>query len=121
MKFILFFLCWLCLANPSFSQTEIKLDSVDKHVGDSVIVCGQVNDAYYASRIENTPTFLNIGGKYPNQKLTVVIWNDIRKEFEKAPEEMFKDQKICVLGRIELYKGKPQIVVRRAIQITVPK
>lgn len=102
-------------------QKIINLDEVNKHIGDSIKVCGQVYDTYYAARTEDTPTFLNVGAKYPNQLLTVVIWSDVRKEFEKAPEVLFKDKEICIIGRLELYKGKPQIVLRSVKQIADTK
>lgn len=119
MKAIILIITFLVCACSLIAQKSISLDEIDKHIGDSVQVCGQVNDAYYASRVENTPTFLNIGAKYPNQKLTVIIWKDVRREFERAPEELFKDQKICVIGKLELYKEKPQIVIRKSSQIRV--
>ena len=99
------------------AQKPISLDEVGKHIGDSVKVCGQVYDTYYAVRTENTPTFLNIGAKYPNQLLTVVIWGDVRKKFEGNPEEVFKDKQVCVIGKLEIYKDKPQIVIQKTDQI----
>jgi hypothetical protein len=100
-------------------QKAINIHEVSKHIGDSVKVCGQVYDTYFAGRTESTPTFLNIGAKYPNQLLTVVIWNDVRKEFEKAPEELFKDKTVCIMGRLELYKEKPQIAIHKSSQIII--
>ena len=48
---------------------------------------------------------------YPNQALTIVFWEETRKKFEKSPEELFADKNVCVTGRVELFKEKPQIVV----------
>jgi hypothetical protein len=121
MKTSLLILLLFLISSILLSQQTIKLDEVEKHIGDSIKVCGYVSDVYYASRVENTPTFLNIGAKYPNQLLTVVIWNDVRKEFEKVPEELFKNKEICIIGRLELYKGKPQIVLRGTALITSSK
>ena len=99
------------------AQQSINLDEVGKHIGDSVKVCGQVYDTYYAVRTENTPTFLNIGARYPNQLLTIVIWEDLRKQFDKTPEELFKDKDICIVGKIEFYRDKPQIVIKSKDQL----
>ena len=101
------------------AQQSINLDEVGKHIGDSVKVCGQVYDTYYAIKTENTPTFLNIGAKYPDQKLTVVIWGEMRKLFDVKPEEFYLTKTVCITGRIELYKEKTQITIKQKTQITI--
>jgi len=42
--------------------------------------------------------------------LTVVIWSDIREKLKGKPELDFKNKNVCISGKIELYKGSPQIV-----------
>ncbi len=116
MKYILS-LGFLFIAISSYSQTAIRLEDVGKHIGDSVKVCGKVFGIRYLEQSKNSPTLINLGAVYPNQLLTVVIWDDIRKQFEKTPEEMFKDKEICVTGRIKLYKEKEQIVILKKDQI----
>ena len=118
MKYFFLFII-VSVSMVANAQKPISLDEVGKHIGDSVKVCGQVYDTYYAVRTENTPTFLNIGAKYPNQLLTVVIWGDVRKKFENNPEEVFKDKQVCVIGKLETYKDKPQIVVQKTYQISI--
>ena len=107
---------FICLF--SISQTEIKLEDVAKHIGDSVKVCGQVMGIRYLEQVNNKPTLINMGAGYPNQLLTVVIWDDVRKQFEKAPEDLFQNKMVCVTGKIELFREKPQIVVRKTEQVS---
>ena len=71
------------------------------------------------NRLKNSPTFLNVDASYPSQALTVVIWEDTRKKFEKSPEELFADKNVCVTGRVEVFKEKPQIVVKAISQLVV--
>ena len=118
MKYISLFII-LGVSIMVSAQKPINLDEVSKHIGDSVKVCGHVYDTYYAVRTENTPTFINIGAKYPDQKLTVVIWGEVRKKFEGNPEEVFKNKEVCVIGKLETYKDKPQIVIQKTDQITI--
>ena len=106
---VIFFL-WSISAS---AQTTIQLADVGEYVGDSVTVCGKVSGGLFLEQAKGKPTFLNLGAAFPNHSLTIVIWNDVRKLFEKAPEELFKDKDVCVTGRVELFRGKPQIVVRR--------
>ncbi|TWI77929.1 hypothetical protein IQ13_4170 [Lacibacter cauensis] len=103
----------------SYAQTNIPLEEAVKHVADSVTVCGKVSGARFLETAKNTPTFLNLGPAFPNNALTIVIWSDVRKQFETAPEVLFKDKEVCVTGRIELYKDKPQIVLRRREDLKV--
>ena len=117
MKYLFSVLLLVILAAVSNGQVAIKLEEVNKHVGDSVKVCGKVYGVKYLQLAKNSPTFLNIGAAYPNQALTLVIWEDTRKKFEKSPEELFADKNICVTGRVELFKEKPQIVVTSVSQL----
>ena len=109
----------LFLSFYSFSQTVIKLEEVSKHIGDSVTVCGKVRGIRFLETVKNTPTFINLGQAFPNHSLTIVIWNEVRKQFETAPEVMFKDKEVCVTGRIELFREKPQIVLKRKEDVEV--
>lgn len=105
-------------ADITNAQTKINLDDVSKHIGDSVTVCGPVASIRYFENTNRKPTFLNIGDKFPNQKITLVIWEDVRKNFKEAPESLL-NKKICITGRIILYKEKPEIVIERPEQVTL--
>ena len=119
MKKLLFLAFSILFAVVSYAQVAIKLEDVGKHVGDSVKVCGKVYGVKYLQQAKNSPTFLNVGAAYPNQLLTVVIWEETRKKFEKYPEELFADKNVCITGRVELFKEKPQIVVASVVQLLV--
>jgi len=101
----------------SFSQTTVKLEDAANHVGDSVKVCGKVADAAFVETMENGPTFLNLGAPYPNQLLNLVIWKDQRNQYDAAPEKFYVNKNVCVTGKIETYKNKPQIVIQKVQQI----
>lgn len=117
MRYIFTLFILIAITGITYGQTTIKLEDVGKHVGDSVKVCGKVYSVRYLEQSRNSPTFINIGGAYPNQLLTVVIWSDVRKQFEKTPEELFKDKEVCVTGKVELFKGKEQVVIRLKDQL----
>ena len=101
------------------AQTNIKIEEASSHVGDSVHICGKVYGVKFFNTTSTSLTFVNLGGAYPNQLLTAVIGKEARATFEKTPEELFDNKTICVDGKIELYKGKPQIVVTDKKQISV--
>lgn len=118
MKSISFSLLSLFFAGIINAQTNIKLEEVGRHIGDSVTVCGKVSDLRYFETSKNQPTFLNIGDRFPRQLLTVVIWGTVRSQFKEKIEDL-KDKHICITGRIQLYKEKPEIVIGDPAQISV--
>lgn len=63
--------------------------------------------------------FLNLGGDYPDQKLSIVIKGKDRDKFTVSPEIAFKNKTICVTGVLSNYNGKPEIVVTDPDQIKV--
>ena len=117
MKHLILSIISLLIASFSFCQTEIKLEDVSKHIGDSVTVCGKIFGGKFLSSSNNQPTFLNMGAAYPNQLLSIVIWGNTRKLFSYKPEEKLKNKNVCVTGKIETYKNKPQIVIQKVQQI----
>jgi hypothetical protein len=119
MKHLILSIVILLVANFSFCQTEIKLEDALKHINDSVKVCGKVAGIRFLENSEGQPTFINMGAAYPKQLLTVVIWGIVRSKFEKKPEELFMDKEVCVIGKIEIYKEKPQIVIAEPNRIMV--
>ena len=117
MKRITILFATIIFSITAFCQTEIKLEQIGKHIGDSVKVCTKIYGGIFLERSKGTPTFLNAGGSYPNNPLTLVIWSDVRKEFADKPEEFFNDKMVCIFGKVELFKDKPQIVNQSKSQI----
>ena len=118
MKQILFSVFTFFILGMANGQSAIRLDEVTRHIGDSITVCGNVSDMRYFENSKNKPTFLNIGDKYPNQQLTLVIWENVRSLFTGKVEDL-KDKKVCITGRIILYKDKPEIIIENPGQIVV--
>ena len=102
-----------------FSQTITPKQAQD-YVGKKVTVCGEVSNIFYYERGKGSPTFIDMGGNYPNQEFDVVIWEENRKKFSYDIESL-EDSKICVTGRIKEYRGKPEIVVSNPTQINKEK
>jgi DNA/RNA endonuclease YhcR with UshA esterase domain len=86
-------------------------------IGKEAKVCGNVKSTRYASGSNRKPTFLNLDKAYPDPIFTVVIFDENRPKFDK-PEEKFRDKDICVAGKIQEYRGTPEIVVTDQKQIT---
>ena len=96
----------------------LTTDQASQHVGKLATVCGFVASARYAAKSRGRPTFLNLDEPYPHHIFTVLIWGNERPAFG-SPELTFRGKRICATGRIELYKGKLEIIARKPSQIRV--
>ncbi len=104
--------------NNSRQPVEITLDKLADHIGETVHVCGKVYGVKYLAT-GSKPTFVNVGAAYPNSPLTLFINQDVRDKFSYKPEEKLDGQTICVTGKLELYKGKPEIVIHNERDIEI--
>jgi DNA/RNA endonuclease YhcR with UshA esterase domain len=102
-------------ADGAPAGSSITPAEAEHHVGESATVCGVVASAHYAPTTKAQPTFLNLDQPYPNQIFTAVIFGRDRPKFGE-PEAM-QGKSICVTGKIELYRGKPEIIVHNVDQI----
>jgi hypothetical protein len=95
-----------------------KLTTTDpkNHIGEQATVCGRVASGRYAATTRGKPTFLDLDKPYPGQLFTVLIWGENRARFG-TPEETYRDKNICVTGRIQPYRGEPEIVASDPAQL----
>jgi hypothetical protein len=113
MKTILIII--FCLRSVlSFAQKEIKIDDAKNHVGDTVKICTKIYGGKFLEK--DTLTLLNAGGYYPDAPLTIIIRAEALRQFNN-PVLYYKDRNICVTGKVELFKNKPQIVITTKSQI----
>lgn len=115
--FVIFILSLLTLL---YAQTNtITADKAYKYVGQTKTVCGTVESVFYSYRSNGKPTFLNIDKAYPNNEFMIVIWGNNRYKFKPTPEKKYLKKKICVTGRIKMYKGTSEIIVTDPSQIII--
>jgi hypothetical protein len=92
------------------AQEKFSLNQFEKYVGKKITLC----DTVYSYKVfSDTLTMLNMGGKYPNQKFTVVITG---KEIVLNLDDI-KGKHICVTGDLSKYKGKPEVMIYHPNQI----
>ena len=99
-----------------FAQTSTVIPDTEaeKHIGQDVTVEGIVT-AVATSRKGNT--FINFGGVYPNQTFTGWIPAGTPLATDSSIPTL-QGKNIKITGRIELYRGKPEIRVLSKSQIT---
>ena len=101
-----------------FAAEAACISSADAqtHVNENTCVCGEVASTRYAAQTGRQPTFLNLDKPYPNQIFTAVIWGSDRAKFGE-PEKTLMGKRISITGAIELYRGKPEIILHEPTQL----
>ena len=93
---------------------------IANHIGDNITVKGKISGIRYLQSAKNTPTFINVGGAYPNELLTIVIWRNVREKLGYKPEERPYISGVAkVSSKVERFKGKPQVVITDPKQLTI--
>jgi hypothetical protein len=91
------------------NPVRIDIKDAANHVNQDVIVSGKV----YGYKVLEGLTLVNLGAAYPDQLMTLVLRGDAT-----AIAADLDGKTIQITGKIELYKGKPEIVVRDPKMIT---
>jgi hypothetical protein len=97
-----------CQSMPNYKATEAA-----RHVGETATVTDRVDGV---QQLGKGSTFLNMGGKYPNQAFTAFIPSGSSAQFPQA--QQYQGRIVSVSGKITLHKGKPEIVVTSPAQLT---
>jgi exonuclease VII large subunit len=110
----------LLLSTFPFALATINAQSISpaeakNHIRETVKVCGKVAGERTATNSKGSPTFINLDAPFPNQVFTIVIWEEDRQEVGTLPRE---GSRVCVTGKIQTYKGVPEIVARGSTQLS---
>jgi len=108
-----------CLPCNCVSWDEVAVRPGD-YAGESLWVCGPVKST---ARTRGGHIFINLGNPHPREpRFTIVIWDDYVPTFDQQFgyrwERDLVGQIICVRGKIELYKGIPEIEAIHPNQLT---
>ena len=102
----------ICGFSPIISyaaESKIEAFKAPFHVGKTVMACGNLAEIKHLSNRH----YLNLDKKYPNQTLTLLVWDSDYRWFEERFGNIdgFVDRRFCARGRIEEYKNNMQIKV----------
>ena len=82
-------------------------------VGKDAVVAGTVMEVHKTEKVIH----INLGGKNPKQDFTAVVFAPNFKLFPEA--DKLDGKKVEVTGKVEDYRGKPQIVLKTKSQLHV--
>lgn len=98
----------LSASSFAIERTErIESNQSSHYIGKLAEICGVVHQVKNIKK----QTYINLDGRYPNQKLAILIWNDdLNLIVDKIGRlDKFIGNRVCVKGVIDSYKGTPQI------------
>ena len=93
---------------------QISWMDAPEHLGETVTVTGQI----VAVRVLKNIAFLNFSSQYWRD-LTVVIFSDNFGNFPADLRATYLKRNVQVRGQINLFEGRPQIVIETSSQIGV--
>jgi DNA/RNA endonuclease YhcR with UshA esterase domain len=96
----------------SAAAQTIQPADAPAHVGQTVTVEGDVSNVH---KVAAGVTFIDMGGRYPDNTFTAVILPDDAKKFPDV--NSLNGKTVDVTGAVRLYKGKPEILLTDAAQI----
>jgi hypothetical protein len=85
------------------------------YVGTVRRVYGRVDEVYYSREDDNYTLY--IGDRFPYQDLSIVIPHDVVVTITGDPVQYFQDQYVWMIGLIDLWGEKPEIIIRDEQQI----
>ena len=96
----------------------VRAHEAIEYRGEFAMVCGVIASANYLKKSKGGPSYLNFDKPYPEHEFSAILFGKNRKNFDLKPETL-TGYKACVYGKIKVYKGKAQIELVKANQLSV--
>ncbi len=90
----------------------IPVSEAAAHIGETMTVEGRIANVFTS---DQGNTFLNFGDRHPRQTFSAVIFAREASLFSGV--HGLDGRKVQISGRISLYEGKPQIILKDASQL----
>lgn len=108
------------LTKEDLPEGAVLWSEAVKLAGATGLVCGDITGANRAETSAGTPTYIDLGKRFPDKtRVSIVIWGDDLENFETDPKEEYRRGSLCVSGKVERVEGVLQIEVSGPEQLTV--
>jgi DNA/RNA endonuclease YhcR with UshA esterase domain len=111
MRASFFFLLFCLLTAGNLLAEDITPDDAAKHVGEVVTVRGTVVQVFLS---KGGNAYLNFGAAFPNQTFSADVLAKQTPQLLAGGSDwltVFEGKAVVVTGKIQMYKGKPEIVI----------
>jgi len=119
MKTIIFSALIIFISCVCYSQTEVTPYEAKDYEGEYVTVTGEIVEVYESRKGH---MFLNFENKFPNSPFVAVVFSSDCSEVQTAFDGDWGgliNTTVKVTGIIEIYKRKPEIILKEAEQLEV--
>jgi DNA/RNA endonuclease YhcR with UshA esterase domain len=114
MKAFIVALLFTMTAAPALAET-IPAAEAKNHIDKDVTVEGVVSEVHHAA--SGRAIFIEIGGRYPSNQFSAVIFKDNFNKFSTA--DSLAGKTVDVTGQIKDYRGRPEIILEDPAQLKV--
>ncbi|MEP7108681.1 MAG: S1/P1 nuclease [Ferruginibacter sp.] len=104
----------IVVAVPEPKAEKITVEDATKYIGRKVVICSMV----YGVKELASVNFINVGAKYPDNPLTIVVFKGDKGNFKNGLG-VYENKTVCVTGTIKEYKGKPEIIITKPEDISI--
>jgi hypothetical protein len=111
MRTLILALAFVVVAIPARAETIVPSDA-KAHVGQTVTIHAAVDEVKTG---RGGATFLDMGGAFPDNAFAAVIFAGDLAKFPTA--KTLKGKTVAISGPVELYQGKPEIILKTADQL----
>jgi DNA/RNA endonuclease YhcR with UshA esterase domain len=115
MRALILALVLTLAAAPALALTIIPPEDCPKHLGETVTIEGTVSEVHHAA--SGRATFIDMGGRYPNNTFAAVIFKDDADKFPTV--DTLTGKVIDITGRVKDYKGSCEIIVNDPAQLKI--
>jgi hypothetical protein len=113
------------ISTPLQPQPQLKLE---EKINDSHFFCSPDSAKYFEAKLttvcgnitgthvgKSGVMMLNFGKSFPDNSFTAVVFEGDVSKFKSANH--YDGKTVCVTGKIQIYKGKPEIILNEASQL----
>ena len=94
----------------ALTADAITCDIAKEHIGETVLVKGEVVRIYTANESSGSPTFIDLDYEYPSKdRVSIVVWEEDLDDFFFLIDELSIGDTLYVEGYVEEYDGTAQI------------
>ena len=115
MKKIILLFGFLISTLTSAQEITPTLENIATFEGKTVTICEKVTGIH---ETKGGNALLNFGKPFPDNAFSVVIFKLDRDAFSYNPITL-DSKTICITGTVIMYKGKPEIIVKKESEIVI--
>lgn len=110
LKTIFFAVIAISVGTVHAEEVKIEAFKAPFHVGKTVMACGKLAETKHLSNRH----YLNLDKNYPNQTLTILVWDNDYNWFEErfGKIDNMIGERFCARGTIAEYKNNLQIQLK---------